>query len=415
MPDDDLKRRLEDALQQQRASKPSNLEWVVNRGKGLKRMRWAAGTATFMCVTAAIILGLTLGDVEVRRPSNEDVGEASPPPQEDRLEQHPDSFRVPRSEADMGTEQDQAEVFAIRALRTVGLYEPADRIYFVQKVEPLPKGWSVSLAGSTCNIRTCRGLSGNDQLGNSVIDSSVTVLLDDGNWSVTQAQGNFTQDDIASLEGVTLRQVPEAPHWEVPAVKFETEHFEETERYEETDQQDQIGVEFGAFGLWVGPLPSDAPGTLCQPVAFSASGAVTGTGEVIYRSPPRREFERSGGVYGTAFGASAPVDEVRMDCEIYDGPGWVASEPDMRKAQEGSAVVVRARVKWADEPFSFVEGVCLAEVANESGQILGTGEDRLQHTWPPKEVRQPQDVTIRIDMDNPDEAKSVSHFSCRPN
>lgn len=197
-------------------------------------------------------------------------------------------------------EREGAEIFAFRALADTGLMRPfSPRSYNVTYEDDTTRaggGWRIGLAASDCEpkngIFTCTGLSGEHPgNGNPVTDTYVTVQLDGDRWMVTGVDGNMPQHDRDRIIGYSSRQEPEPSHWEFPAAAvWPTGH----------------GFMVEMVALWVGPYPSEAPGSVCETRMLDAAGEPAGEPYRFYQEPPNRPFERGG--WGRA-----------LDLEPFDG------------------------------------------------------------------------------------------------
>jgi TolB protein len=193
------------------------------------------------------------------------------------------------------SEQQQAEIFAFRAVAAEGLMDPhGSRSYLFTYADDTTRtadGWRIGFASSDCEPQqtdegfhfTCRGLSGEDELGNALTDTYVSVGLHDGLWRVLDIEGNMLPDERERLLGVSLPQRTEPSHWEFPAIG----HWD----YEGTAHVEMVA-------LWVGPYPTAAPGSFCEVHPIDADGASTGEPMRFYEPPPSRPFERGGWIRG---------------------------------------------------------------------------------------------------------------------
>ncbi|HZJ48393.1 MAG TPA: hypothetical protein VFD97_05090 [Acidimicrobiia bacterium] len=211
------------------------------------------------------------------------------------------------------SEQEQAEVFAFRAVADTGLMDPfGKRSYlftYVDDTTETDSGWRIGFAASDCEPRkgtiTCRGLSGEDpDLGNALTDTYVTVGLSDGQWQVTDVDGNMLEDERGRLIGYTLPERKEASHWEFPAIGV-------------WPGDDQEIIEMMA--LWVGPYPTTAPGSVCNVELFDGNDNPVGEPWVFYQEPPNRPFERAGWIHGRQLEPAQGVARGVVNCHQRTG------------------------------------------------------------------------------------------------
>ncbi|MDQ3981512.1 MAG: hypothetical protein M3271_02385, partial [Actinomycetota bacterium] len=86
--------------------------------------------------------------------------------------------------------EDQATVFAIRAVAHAGLMDPLGYFFGFTSIEEADGGWRVGFGGGRCGVwesdegtyETCKPLSGEDRAGNAVEDAWLEVGLEDGTW-----------------------------------------------------------------------------------------------------------------------------------------------------------------------------------------------------------------------------------------
>jgi hypothetical protein len=224
------------------------------------------------------------------------------------------------------SEQEQAEVFAFRALAATGLMNPfGERSYnftYEDDTTRTDAGWRIGFVASDCKPRmagagysfTCTGLSGDHpETGNALADTFMIVGLGNQQWTVVGVEGNMLERERDRVIGYRSAQREEPSHWEFPAVGSWP-----------TDQE----VYSEAMALWVGPYPTSAPGSVCGLQAENAPSDVLRDSSRFYQEPPNRPFERAGwirGIDGPRVGENA---KIRVYCQQYTGRGSeVASGP----------------------------------------------------------------------------------------
>jgi hypothetical protein len=227
------------------------------------------------------------------------------------------------------SEQEQAEVFAFRALAATGLMNPfGKRSYnftYEDYTTRTDKGWRIGFAASDCQPRevdagysfTCTGLSGeHPETGNALADTFLTVRLKNKEWAVVGVEGNMLDHERNRVIGYKVAQREEPSHWEFPAVG---------------SWPIGRGVSFAAMALWVGPYPTSAPGSVCELRASDTPLEDLGGSRRFYQEPPNREFERAGWIRGIDEIRVGENAEIVVHCHQYTGRGsQVASGPGNR-------------------------------------------------------------------------------------
>jgi len=402
---DDVTRDIEKALEVEHKDRPPDIEWVVARGRRIRLLRFVTMVLSVVAVTGLLSTAL----IAFPRDGSPDpvTGDESPPSQASPSPQKRREGEV----VEQITEQEQAEIFAFRAVAATGLMNPfGERSYHFTSRDDTTRtaeGWRIGFAASDCEPRmtrqglvfTCRGLSGEDpELGNSSTDTFVTVSLDDRKWRVVKVDGNMLDDERERLIGFTLPQRKEPSHWEFPAVGVWSE-------------DEETFVEM--IPVWVGPYPTVAPGSVCEVEEFNAEGEMVGDQSLFYEETPNREFERAGWVRGT--GADRNAVQLTVDCRQYTGRGWeVASGPEIVGNQR-RALSVEAELVWrGDEGFTS-PAVCRATLVNEAGEVVGEESGRVEPLRHPSELK---NYPYRADMsiwigDEPADAEAIGEFTCR--
>jgi hypothetical protein len=275
------------------------------------------------------------------------------------------------------SEEQQADIFAFRAVAAVGLMDPhGERVLtftYADDTTRTSDGWQVGFAAADCKprdgISTCRGLSGEDpETGNAITDTHVAVTSDGSAWTVSDVTGNILPEERDRLLGYALPITSEPSHWEFPAPDF---------------SQDGRDVGYAMFALWAGPYPTVARGSVCDVRALDAEGNDLGSSATFYEEAPNREFERAGWVRFA--GIESPPDgisAVTVRCAPYIGDGWaVASTPTV--VRDGDVVVgVEVRLEWHGDPSITTPAVCHVVVADATGATAWTAAGRVEQMWP---------------------------------
>ncbi len=396
---DELGTRLERALEGKDTGRSPDLQWVLARGGRLRVLRFAAITLSAMAVVGVIaVAGVLLpGDGTSPAPVTDDhlVGpqESLPPRQ------------TGKEVVEEMTEGEKAEVFAFRALTATGLMEPFGKRNFILtrgRSSRTDAGWRIEVAVSDCQPRggtmTCRGLSGEDGVGNPRTDTVITVALDNGRWTVIDLEGNVLDEERGRIVGYTLRQREEPSHWEFPAVGV---------------SPDAQFVEMWA--LWVGPYPTTAPGSVCRLQGVNDDQEVVGETRLFYVEAPQRSIDADGWVRGTDLESTSGLRDAVVDCHQYTGRGWeVASEPEVVR-NDGVIAGVAAKLVWRGAEGFTASAVCLATLVDEAGEVVWEGSAKIEPFWRPSELR---DYPYRWDVLVPyrgeqKDAEVVGDFSCK--
>jgi hypothetical protein len=303
--------------------------------------------------------------------------------------------------------QEQAQVFAVRALAATGLMDPFGKpSYWYTYRDDTTKteaGWRIGFAASDCLPRkwngsyafTCRGLSGENDSG-ALTDTFVTVSLTNRRWSVVGVQGNMPVDERNRVVGYSLRQRNEPSHWEFPATGYWPGPGESDEE----------------VALWVGPYPTSAPGSTCEARGLNAHGGDVGPPSQFYVAPPRRPFEVAGWIHGGEVDRSHAIVRVKVDCyQVSRQDHWeVASDPTII-GSPGQVVGITAQLVWSGNQDFAAGAMCTATLVDRSGKVVwrgsGTVEGQAGGTRP---IRTSALVTTggrKID------AQAVGEFSCK--
>jgi|GEM_PF-1612631 len=306
------------------------------------------------------------------------------------------------------TEQEQAEVFAFRALADTGLMNPfGKRSYnftYLDDTTQTDDGWRVGFAASDCEPRdetfTCRGLSGEGSDGNALTDTFMIIALHEGQWHVVDVEGNMLADERERVVGYTLPQREEPSHWEFPAVGV-------------WPSDDGVFIEMVA--LWVGAYPTTAPGSVCEVQALNGNDVPVGEPRLSYEEPPNRSFERAGGVRGTEIEPSSDVERVVVVCRQYTGRGWeVASDPQI-VGSPGQVSGAAAKLTWRGDEGITTAAVCRATLVDEAGDEVWEGSGRVEPLWRPNELKDyPYHAEVFVSTrGEPVDAEAVGEFTCQ--
>jgi hypothetical protein len=308
------------------------------------------------------------------------------------------------------SEEQQADIFAFRAVAAVGLMNPhGERVLtftYADDTTRTSDGWKVGFAAADCQSRdgvsTCRGLSGEDpETGNAITDTYVAVTSDGSAWTVTDVTGNILPEEHDRLVGYTLPIKSEPSHWEFPAI--------------DTSQEGR-DVGYATFALWAGPYPTMARGSVCDVRALDAGGNDLGSSAAFYEEAPNREFERAG--WELSAGIKSPpagITAVTVRCVPYIGDGWaVASTPTV--VRDGDVVVgVEVRLEWHGDPSITTPAVCHVVVADATGATAWTAAGRVEQMWPvpdPADYPYATRAFIVRPPDAPNDAGDVKSLTC---
>jgi hypothetical protein len=324
---------------------PSDLHEVTRAGRRRKMGR-VAGTAVFC---AAVLVGAVMGVALF-------LGERAI-----ETVEHPPRDTLPA----VGSEKDQAEVFALHALRDAGVFSIVGTSYFLDGSAPTEDGWRVSFNRFRCvvgDVETCyrhgeQGPGdprGADRRPHSS-DSWLHVGLNGSVWGVLRVEGNFESDVTHRLLGYEAELEPGAPGWEAATVHL-------------SDSRDGERQAVRILMLWVGQIPYEI-GSSCTPIAYGPEGQVVGRGEIFYQPGPSVGHTRGGGIVGQALELEVEAASVEVLCEpVAPGVWHVVGEPQARRRPAG--VEVEVLLRWVG-PMSSIEIVpCAVEVFASDGRSL---------------------------------------------
>lgn len=376
---DELTDRLEGALQAESGQRQPDLAWVMQRGTRVRRLRLAlmsTGVVTVVALAAVVGTAVLQGNDE-RIPLPAPAASTTPDVQEPQpgevVEDIPEVF--------------QAQFFAMRALDAVGLMTLNGRGFLIDdqgEVVETQDGWRVPFSATECDPSTCRPLSDerDPESGNPLSDTFVVVALEDGRWEVVGTEGNMSQEDHEALLGFSLPQMREPSHWEAHGVV--------------TTGPDE-GFSVQMLPVWVGPIPTAAPGSVCSVQPLDAEGHEVGSASLFFQEAPRDELDRAGSVHGRGISAPKSAVDARVDCRQYVGRGWeLASEPE--KTIEGRDIVgLSAELIWRGEEGFTTAAVCHGTLLDEDQEVVFEGSGRVEPLWRESELKQyPYEVTASI-------------------
>jgi len=403
---DELTVELENDLEAEGGARGPDLESVLSRGNQIRTRRRAGVVLSLVAIVAFTSAAIAL--VPTKRDSESSITDTNPPP-----EMSDQNGAVVESM----TEQEQAEIFAFRALAATELMNPFGKRSYNFTYEPdtteTSTGWRIGFAASDCEPRqgsdgfysfTCRGLSREDpQSGNALADTFVTVTLADNHWTVTDVEGNMLEEEINRVVGYSLPRRTEPSHWEFPATGVSP-----------TGEEGQLSVEMMA--LWVGPYPTKAGGSVCQLSVVDSGGKVVDRANPMYQEPPNRPFERAGWISGSGIKMDPRIDRGVVHCQQYTGAGWdVASEPELVRDKGGAVVGVTAELIWrGDEGFT-TSAQCRAKLVDDDNAVVWEGGGHVMALWRPGELkdypyRAQAFITTRGEQVA---AASIGDFACR--
>jgi hypothetical protein len=359
---DELTSKLETALEREHSDRSPDLAWVLARGRRLRVLRFASVALSAVAVVGVITTALVALPTDGRSPS---LVTESPSPQ---------SAREGEVVEEM-TDQEKAEVFAVRALAATGLMRPvAERTYlwtYADDATYTGEGWTVGFVASTCSVTTCQALE-DEGAATANADTFVVVAQRDDNWEVVDVQGNMLDEERGRLLGFSLPERDEPSHWEFPALS--------------TRSPDE-GFSVTMLPLWVGHYPTSAPGSVCRIQPLNKNGDRAGPPTVFYEEPPQREFERAGWVTGRGVPGATGTETVDVECRQYTGLGWeVASDPEI-VGSPGDVEGVTAELVWRGEEGFTTAAVCRATLVDEAGDVVWQGSRRVEPLWRANELK----------------------------
>ncbi|HEY7874906.1 MAG TPA: hypothetical protein VIG64_07260, partial [Actinomycetota bacterium] len=239
---DDTRAALAQAVRDEGESSWPDLDFVTRRGRRIKTVRSLAIAFVTLGVVAAGVGSAAL----LTGPDRSPVMPRPVGPGEDRMEPVIENM----------TEQEQAEVFALRAMAATGVMTPLGEhtyTWFSDATSASGGTWRIGFTAADCSPRggpegqsqTCRSLTGTEGSDDEPrrADTFVAVERDTDVWRVTGMEGVITAQHRERVVGFELRQEPEPSHWELPAISI----------------WDTLGgPSLQMWPLWVGPYPTTA-------------------------------------------------------------------------------------------------------------------------------------------------------------
>jgi hypothetical protein len=402
---DDLTTNLETALEREHSGRSPDLAWVLARGRRLRLLRFASVALSVVVVAGVITTALVALPTDGRSP-NPVTGDDSPAPQESPS---PQSARKGEIVEEV-TARQRAEVFAFRALAATGLMDPFGKrsynfTYEDDTTATSEGGWRIGFAASDCEprggVHTCRGLSGeHPETGNALADTFVVVEPNEGVWRVVDVEGNILDEERDRVVGYDLPDRDEPSHWEFPVVSL---------------RSPDEGFSVTMLPLWVGPYPTESPGSVCTIEARDGQGEMVGERVIFYEEPPNREFERAGWVMSRGVPGANGAEAVDVGCRQYTGLGWeVPSDPEI-VGSPGEVSGVTAKLVWrGDEGFT-TAAICRATLQDEDGEVMWEGSGRVEPLWRQSELKgYPYRTVVFITTRGESvDAEEIGEFSCR--
>jgi hypothetical protein len=200
------------------------------------------------------------------------------------------------------------------------------------------------------------------------------------------------------------------PHWEFAVLLLRP-------TLEESDRQ----IRFEAEQKWIGPIPYEGTGTVCQVIAFDRAGNVTHRDERFYVADPQEEWERS----GASLGANLPLGsaDAEITCEPFSGNGFeVVGEPELTTPPGlERAVVGTAQLRWNEpklQTASFWCDVSLFDAKDELVRRSIAGPNAA--FWPPGDFKgrppyiQQVHFLFRLRDDAPEPVRAEMNCSLEP-
>lgn len=249
----------------------------------------------------------------------------------------------------------QAEVFALRALAHTGLLDANGELYDIRgPAEASGEGWTIPFQRLFCSVidgaDSCRPAEGGESRERA--DAFVSVVLIDGEWQVTATEGNFDADDALRLRDVSLPQTDEAPQWDLPAPTV--------------DSRREFGI-VEVVSIWTGPLDYDGPGTICRLTTWDDDGTPK-EDLPTYQPPPASNLDRTSGFMIEGWHAGA-VD-AEYDCHPFEGAGWQPDE-DVKFEKLDGAVHSGVKMRWQGQQVINGESKCVAQAMDADGRAHG--------------------------------------------
>jgi hypothetical protein len=406
---DDMKAALTAALEAETATPWPDLEWVLRRGGRIRILR----SVTIALVTIAVV-GAAAGSASLL--TGADGRDAPKPASPDETSETFEPSEPDRAAPviEETTEQERAEIFAFRALAATGVMTPLGEHTYTWTSEEhttrIDDAWKVGFAASDCAPRegpegqsqTCRPVGGEDpRSGNARGPDTFVHVERDGNvWRVVGLDGVIRAEHRDRVVGYELPHELEESHWELPAISI----------WRITDDERSVQM----WPLWVGPFPTDAPGSVCELQALDGEGRPVGDAVVYYVEPPAHAYSRMGWVMGRGAGTERPFEDAEATCHQYTGRGWeVEHGPDLI-GQDGGVIGVSASLVWRGDRGFTAAAVCRATLVDEDGATLWEGTGKALALWRPGELKDypyRTDVTVTTDGETV-RADAIGDFEC---
>ena len=391
MHDGDLGDRLRESTRGRTDIQP-DVTWVLQRGRRLRRKRLLVAVGT------GILISILATTFVLSMPNSETPSPVGPQPEPTS------TVKINRQEEidEAVTQQFRAEIFAHRAVARNGLmgpYLPRSYNWAEDKTIQTQDGWRVAFAVSDCVPKggafTCKGLSGDDpKTGNALVNSFLTVALSNGLWEVVHVEGNVLPGERELLVGFSLQDREEAPHWDFSAVGvWESDYAE-------------------AMPIWVGPFPTDAPGSMCRTRYLDEQGTEVGVSR-FYQEPPQRYHERGGWIRG---GLGEPPKEhfvsAKVACEQHRVGGWVPKGSPSLVGEPGDVHGVGQKLQWQGEKDFTAAASCRASLVDDEGRVVWEGKTLVHALSEPEMDDYPYETVAVITTGGPIDAQSVGTFEC---
>ena len=178
---------------------------------------------------------------------------------------------------------------------------------------------------------------------------------------------------------------------------------------------------FEAQQSWVGPIPYEGNGTVCQFIAFDSAGNVTHRDEPFYVADPREDWERSGGARGMSLPTES--DDVEVTCEPYSGGGFeVVGEPELvvPPGPERS-VLGTAKLRWNEPKLQTASFWCDVSLFDAKGELVRQSVAGPNGAfWPPGDFKglppyiQRVHFMFRLRSDAPEPVRAEMNCSLEP-
>jgi hypothetical protein len=356
--DDDLAIRLREAVRAEvTATRPHHdIVGVVRKGKQLRWRKWgSAALAVIVLAGAGWAVGYELTSDQATRPVGREDGNS-------RFTET-DEMQTDPPEIDEPTER--AVVHAIRALVQADLFDLLGDHYGYRRAATMDDGWVVAFRRGKCDMSTCRPVPG--------VDGTARLLIAerDGSLVVADAQGSFDDNKREQVVGFSLPIIDEPPHWEWSVSVGD--------RFD-----GDSGSAIYASQYWVGPIPTEMPGSRCELKGFDSDGDLLFEDHPYWQNGPRfGEAGRASG--GLIMEHSAEPASATFECAPFEGVGWQPiGKARIRKTDD--YVYVTSSLVWRDEGLVHGRSHCNATVYDRSGNRIKRVGSPVDRFWPPRTV-----------------------------